>query len=437
MRHFLGYCLITLTLASCLDETRVDPATPSTFVRYINAGNADEPKALEKTHDGGYIILANTRWPIGDFLIDRIKLVKVDQYGSVLWTRILPANPDDNGTPDEPKDDIVGYKANGITVESNGYIISGELINGTETDLLIIKTNAEGHEANEGVPPPPAPIALPNLEENSPDNVQVSGRATYALEEGKRYLVLGSISGTTENMVLAELDYSLGNPAVPWDWSYGRGTSTIINKMFLDGGFLYFGGTITDETTGNNANVRLVRALQNEQGTTFDLNYGSFDSNEQANGICKTPNGYALIGSTNAGGTDKNILFNRIDKTGGLLTSKVFPVTYPNGEPVVGLDEEGNSLCTTSDNGYIVLATINSSTSDQGTVGRGEKDYYLIKANGFGDIEWAKAFGSKRNDIGVSVLQAADGGYVILGQTSLANVPTITLIKTNKDGAIN
>jgi hypothetical protein len=48
-----------------------------------------------------------------------------------------------------------------------------------------------------------------------------------------------------------------------------------------------------------------------------------------------------------------------------------------------------------------------------------------------------QGLGSKRNDIGVSVLQADDGGYVILGQTSLANVPTITLIKTNKDGAIN
>jgi hypothetical protein len=430
MRNFLGYCLITVTLSSCLDETRVDPATPSTFVRYINAGNADEPKALEKTLDGGYVILANTLWPDGESVIERIKLVKVDQYGSVQWTRILPS----------AAVDTIGYKGNGISVSSAGYIISGELINGTKTNLMILRTNTEGLESTEGNVAP-APITLTHSEGTTPDDVQVSGKATYVLD-ANRMLVLCSVTGIPENMILAEIDYTTGTPVVAWDWPYGRGTSTVINKIFLDGSFLYFGGSITDETTGNNYNVRLVRAVANSQNTTFDLNYGSFDLNEQANGICKTPNGYALIGSTTlAGQPGKEILFNRIDKSGGLLTSKVFPVLYADTQnQVTGLDEEGNSVCSTSDNGFIILATITSSSAQGeggGNIGRGEKDYYLIKANGFGDVEWAKAFGSKRNDIGVSVLQADDGGFVILGQTSLANVPTITLIKTDKAGVIN
>jgi hypothetical protein len=52
-------------------------------------------------------------------------------------------------------------------------------------------------------------------------------------------------------------------------------------------------------------------------------------------------------------------------------------------------------------------------------------------------VLWTKSFGSKREDIGVDVLQADDGGFMILGRTMLANVPTIALIKTDADGKID
>src|SRR5436190_9475473 len=117
MRKVFTFCLIVASLAACLDEKRVDPAKPSTFVRYINGGYSDEPRALQKTSDGGYVILANTldfpNYNIGtgddstNFNMDRVKLVKVDQYGTVLWTRILP---DDRGAG------VVDFRANGILV---------------------------------------------------------------------------------------------------------------------------------------------------------------------------------------------------------------------------------------------------------------------------------------------------------------------------------
>jgi hypothetical protein len=442
MKKFLGYCLATITLASCLDEAKVDPAKPATFVRYINGGNADEPKALEKAKDGdgGYIVLANTRWPDGAAFIDRIKLVKVDLFGTVIWTKILPESPAAD----------IGYKGNGLSVkdDGSGYIITGELINGTKTDLLILRTDAEGNEIKDNPPAPaPAPIALPTTESlgATPDDVQVSGRASWILDNDT-YLVLGSVTGISKNMTLAKISYNSGNPSVAWDFAHGSGTSTLLNKMFAedndldgDGLDMFFGGTVVEQGNSNNTALRLVRAVQNSAGTKFDLPYGNADLSEQANGICKTNSGYALIGSTNlTGRLDREILFTRIDKSGGLISSKTIPVTYINKEDTeVLLDEEGNSVCNTIDNGYIILATITSSITENGyIIGRGEKDYYLIKTDGFGDVVWRKAFGSKRNDIGVAVLQADDGGYMILGQTSLANVPTITLIKTNGLGEI-
>src|SRR6187399_1789731 len=97
-RIFIYSCL--LALFSCLDEQRVDPAKPSSFVRYINGGNQDWAQSIAKTADGGYIILANTVNPSvtpsdQNDVPNKIKLVKTTSYGSVEWSKVLP-----NGKPD-------------------------------------------------------------------------------------------------------------------------------------------------------------------------------------------------------------------------------------------------------------------------------------------------------------------------------------------------
>ena len=125
-KNFLGYCLVIVALASsCLDENRVEPARPATFVRYINGGNPDSARALEKTPDGGFVILANTRALATDttgLVLERVKLVKVDQYGGILWTRVLPENRESG---------VVGYRGYGIIVSDDGYNIYREVINMT------------------------------------------------------------------------------------------------------------------------------------------------------------------------------------------------------------------------------------------------------------------------------------------------------------------
>lgn len=430
MRKFLGCCSLFL-LGSCLDETRVDPATPSTYVRYINGGIHDYAKAMEKTSDGGYIILANTSQQLltsnqAQNTI-RIKLIKVNAYGSVQWSLILPAGADDN----------LNYIGNGISVTETGYIVSGEVIqksgvNTGQSKLLILQANASGTQSSS------FSVDLP---EASGSGVSVSGQAAAELSPN-RLLILASITGQPENMILAEINTGGASPAVAWDWAYGSGASTIINKLFLGkNNEVIFGGTVT--RNNNFTDLRLVRAVQNSQGTDFDLNFGDPNLSEQANSICKTPNGYAMVGSTNVTGKpDRDIQFTRFSESGALLTNRTYPVYYPatlnSQNPVdVGLNEEGNAVCTTSDNGFVILATIVSATSvEHGALGRGERDYYLMKINAFGDLEWQQTFGSKRDDTGVAVLQSDDGGYVILGTTMLANLATIALIKTNSLGEI-
>jgi hypothetical protein len=442
MRAVIISCLIALSLAACLNENRIEPAKPGSFVRYINGGYDDEPKALARASDGGYVILANTLdYPTTDpnASMDRVKLVKVDKYGTVEWTRILPENP---GT------DVVGFHANGIHVFDGGYIISGGVIKSNSENLLIIQTDADGLQKNtQGASIGHYEIAL---ESTKDADAQIDGRvqglaASWVSET--ELLVLGSVSEFPgKDMVVAEINISTGTPDVRWDWMYGSGSTTLINKLFIDNDFMVFAGTTTtDPGNANLKDMRFLRAQQDAATTIADLPYGDPVLSESANGMCRTLTGYAVVGSsTVTGKTDRDIMFTRFatNANGAVpLTDTTYAVYYQDTEPAtendVRLDDEGNAICETSDRGFIILGTIQSADTEDGFIGRGDTDYYLIRINTFGEVQWTKAFGSQRQDTGVDVLQAEDGGYMILGRTVLANVPTIALIKTDANGEIN
>lgn len=70
----------------------------------------------------------------------------------------------------------------------------------------------------------------------------------------------------------------------------------------------------------------------------------------------------------------------------------------------------GFSVQQTSDDGYIIIGDIDTS-------GTGDNDIYLIKTDIYGDTIWTKIFGGNKVDAGRSVQQTSDGGYIITGST--------------------
>ncbi|MEO8147399.1 MAG: T9SS type A sorting domain-containing protein [Bacteroidia bacterium] len=79
-------------------------------------------------------------------------------------------------------------------------------------------------------------------------------------------------------------------------------------------------------------------------------------------------------------------------------------------------DDEAHSIIQTSDNGYIVAGYSVSNDSDV-TGNHGLKDYWVVKLNVSGTIEWQKSLGGTSDDEAWSVIQAYDSGYVVAGQT--------------------
>ncbi len=109
------------------------------------------------------------------------------------------------------------------------------------------------------------------------------------------------------------------------------------------------------------------------------------------------------------------------------------PVTVEWVENIGGsYNDLGYSVQQTSDGGYVI-------TGYTFSYGAGEWDVYLIKTDSLGDTLWTKTFGGRAYDVGMSVHQVGDGGFIIAGITHSygAGQGDIYLIKTDsKDRTI-
>jgi hypothetical protein len=73
----------------------------------------------------------------------------------------------------------------------------------------------------------------------------------------------------------------------------------------------------------------------------------------------------------------------------------------------------------TSDGGYIMAGTSESVISGNKTVaGYGSEDYWIIKLDAIGNIQWQKVFGGSGSDVAAHAEQTTDGGYIIAGYSS-------------------
>ncbi|HOK21331.1 MAG TPA: hypothetical protein PLO66_01410 [Bacteroidales bacterium] len=74
------------------------------------------------------------------------------------------------------------------------------------------------------------------------------------------------------------------------------------------------------------------------------------------------------------------------------------------------------SMQQTSDNGFIVVCYTNSDDGDV-SGNHGESDYWVVKLDSSGDIQWQKCLGGTSTDEANSIQQTSDGGFIVAGGT--------------------
>lgn len=107
-------------------------------------------------------------------------------------------------------------------------------------------------------------------------------------------------------------------------------------------------------------------------------------------------------------------------------------------------DDIARDIQETSDGGLIVVGYTKSNDYDI-AINRGLFDYWLVKLDGLGNIQWQKSFGGSGSDYGMSIKQTLDGGFVLLGHsdsndfdvTNNQGQTDIWLIKLNSLGELS
>ena len=78
-------------------------------------------------------------------------------------------------------------------------------------------------------------------------------------------------------------------------------------------------------------------------------------------------------------------------------------------------EDTAQSVIETADGGFAVLGYSNSTDGDLAGKTMAVNDFWLLKLDSEGDLQWSRTYGGSKDDKGQSVIQTLDGGYAIVG----------------------
>lgn len=167
---------------------------------------------------------------------------------------------------------------------------------------------------------------------------------------------------------------------------------------------------------------------------TFQKTYGSVFGN-QANAIISTnTGGYAIAGWYDVEGSfTAEFYLVLIDAQGDTLLTKTYgsKVDTTANLTVNGSGNEGYNLIQTDDDGFFFIG-------ERHDFPGGPSEVFAVKINAAGEMEWSKTFGGFDNEYGLSAHQTDDGGYAIGGFTESFGTGNrnFYLLRTNSFGDI-
>lgn len=309
------------------------------------------------------------------------------------WNRTFGGSGDDVGTYGQQTKDggfiITGYTSSYGTDAPFSWLIKAPY----RGDIWLIKTDAKGNKEWDRT--------IGGLGKELGFFVQQTRDDGYILVGGKKsFWIFGSY-----DVLIVKTD-SKGN--LEWERSYDGWSGEDLGfsvQQSKDGGYIIAG--YATSTDGKKAWIIKTDSLGKR---VWSLALGKTDS-EAASVQLTDDGGYIITGYTPSYGSGKeDVLLIKTDAEG-----KWWLKSFGGSSKDLGM-----SVQETRDGGYIITGLTES-------FGAGKGDIWLIKTNSAGDKEWDKTFGNEGFEMGSSVRQTSDGGYIITGSSTISSEGEIGL----------
>jgi hypothetical protein len=233
-----------------------------------------------------------------------------------------------------------------------------------------------------------------------------------------------AIAGDTRSYDVGNGDFWLvktdANGIMQWNHTYGGPGEDVATDLMQtsDGGYVMAGYYCYSGAV--NGDAWLVKTDANGI-MQWNQTYGG-PRGESAHVLIKTNDGgYALAGWTEAGAGEGDCYLVKTDANG------IMQWNHTYGGP---RQELAYDIVQDQKGGFVLAGFTHS-------FGVGTPNYWLIKTDSVGNMEWNKTYGGANTDYAKSVIQTDDGGYVVAGHTdsfSRFGDHDIWLIKTDGTG---
>jgi nitrous oxidase accessory protein NosD len=365
----------TLTLAVNIHSVKSTQEPPAVeWSKRYAGGDPNGGYTVIQTSDGGYTIAGHTE-AFGAGSYD-FWLIKTDANGNALWNKTY------GGTNIDVPRSAIQTTGGGYAIVGTSSSFSGEQ-NG-----WVVKTDANGNmQWNKVFGGTGLDDIYSVIQTNDGGYAFAGYTQSFGAGDWDVWFIKTDLNGNEQ-----------------WSKTYGGSSSDGANQVIQtrDGGYALF--CVTWSFAKRMADWWLVKTdvNGNEQ---WNKTYDGRGWDDRRAFVQTSDGGYAMFGQTAYGecGPDVSFWLVRADENGNKLWDKTYGGT--------GDEWGGDSLVQTSDEGYAFVGRTNS-------FGSGGNDFWLVKTDSNGNMQWNETYGGAGDDVGTSMVQTRDGGYALAGYSN-------------------
>ncbi len=389
------------------------PAQPNIeWAKAFGGSNADQGRAISQSSDGGYFVASTTSSNNGDVFGNHggvdFWVLRLDSVGTILWKKPFGGSTDEQPYALQATSDK-GCIAVGYTL-SNDEDVSG---NHGYYDAWVLKLDSLGAIQWQR--------CLGGSDWEQANDVQQT-------KDGG-YIVVGRSRSTDGDVTVNHgyLDYWIvkldGSGTLEWQKSYGGSSEDDAYAVMqtLDGGYIVGGesSSLDGNVTGNHGESDCwILKLDPEGKIEWEKSLGGA-SIDRANDVIESRDGgfvvlgqvYSINGDVTGNHGYNDFWVVKLNNNGDIEWQKALG----------GSNEEyARSIWQTRDGGYVMTGQTQSNNGD--ALGNdGGADVWVVKITETGEIQWQKTLGGTQDELGNSIQQTRDEGYILAGHARSSN----------------